>query len=402
MFLSFFAKGQVNLVPNPSFEIYSSCPDNNSQIKKAIGWDTLKAGGGGTPDFYHACDPLNAFSTPYQIFSFQNTKSGLGYSDLVLYASQIANVREYMQSKLIHKLQNNKSYCVTAFVNLTNYSTCGIDKIGFYFDNGSVYAPWGTVTSNSIIPQVENSTGVITDTLNWIKIQGTFVANGTEEYISIGNFRYDTQINIISTSTNIAQHATYYFDDISVIEAETKAYAGQDKLICLGDSIFIGRTPEIGLECSWFNNNTQIAEGAGIWVKPDTIQHYVVKQDVCGLISYDTVKISIKDDVLCYLNTGSNTLEIPNTFTPNNDGINDTFYISLGINNYLNRFEVYNRWGNLIHQTIQTNKQSNNVLWDGRTTSGEPCSDGVYFYVLKYTDASGTDQNLKGHINLFR
>ncbi len=42
------------------------------------------------------------------------------------------------------------------------------------------------------------------------------------------------------------------------------------------------------------------------------------------------------------------------------------------------------------------------VHWDGRTTSGLECSDGVYFYVLHYTDNAGELQKKKGNITLIR
>jgi len=108
------------------------------------------------------------------------------------------------------------------------------------------------------------------------------------------------------------------------------------------------------------------------------------------------VQVNIKD-VNCNPIINS---EIPNTFTPNDDGINDTWYFNLGSDVTLNDFEVYNRWGNLIKKLeIAT---SNYILWDGYTTSGASCSDGIYFYVLKYTDAKGVVQNKKGFISLFR
>jgi hypothetical protein len=41
-------------------------------------------------------------------------------------------------------------------------------------------------------------------------------------------------------------------------------------------------------------------------------------------------------------------------------------------------------------------------LWDGLTTSGEPCTDGVYFYTLKCVDANGDEQKKNGYITLIK
>jgi gliding motility-associated-like protein len=391
----FVSKSQVNLVSNPSFETYSSCPTSQSQIKFATGWDTLKAGGGGTPDYFNACDMSTAFSVPYNLFSFQYAKTGQGYGMIVLYYTQFQDSREYIQTKLLQKLSPNKTYCVSAYVNLNNFSNLAIDQIGLYFDDGTVNSMPGTVT-NPVIPQILSPMGLfITDTLNWTKIQNTFIANGTEEYLTIGNFKTDALTNSDTLQTGIGYYALYYIDNISVIEINSKANAGVDKTICAGDSAFIGTNEEV-LDCQWFSNNIQIAQGAGIWVKPTTNQQYVIKQDICGTLSYDTVQVSIK---VINCNPVVNS-EIPNTFTPNGDGVNDTWHFNLGSDVIINEFEVYNRWGNLIKKLEIDN--SNYILWDGYTTSGESCSDGIYFYVLKYTDAKDEVQNKKGFISLFR
>lgn len=94
------------------------------------------------------------------------------------------------------------------------------------------------------------------------------------------------------------------------------------------------------------------------------------------------------DDVSIIACDDNNSL-IPNIFTPNNDGVNDVWEIK-GLENQF--CIIYNRWGNKIHE-ITTNK----IMWDGSTTSGEKCSDGTYFYLIKTAD-----QNYKGFIQLVR
>jgi gliding motility-associated-like protein len=388
-----FITAQVNLVLNPSFEIYSICPTSQSQIKFATGWDTLKAGGGGTPDYFNACDMSTAFSMPYNLFSFQYAKTGQGYSMIVLYYTLFQDSREYIQTKLLKKLSPNKTYCVSAYVNLNNFSNLAIDQIGIYFDDGTVNSMPGSVV-NGAIPQIVSPTSsFITDTLNWTKIQGTFIANGTEEYLTIGNFKTDALTNSDTLQTGIGYYSLYYIDDVSVVEINSNANAGQDKTICVGDSTFIG-TNEEALNCQWFTNNIQIAQSAGIWVKPTNNQQYIIKQDVCGNISYDTVQVSIKD-INCNPIINS---EIPNTFTPNGDGVNDVWYVDLKNNTNVS-YTIYNRWGTIVKQN-ELNTQTF-VQWDGRTTSGERVSVGVYYFVLEYLDKNGDKIKTPGYINLF-
>ena len=82
---------------------------------------------------------------------------------------------------------------------------------------------------------------------------------------------------------------------------------------------------------------------------------------------------------------------IANVFTPNNDGANDVWRCDFSSFETVN-CSIYNRWGNLI---FQSNKQI--IQWDGRTTSGINCEDGIYFYCIE-TEA----EKHKGHIQLIR
>lgn len=89
------------------------------------------------------------------------------------------------------------------------------------------------------------------------------------------------------------------------------------------------------------------------------------------------------------------TLILPNVFTPNFDSINDVFKPRLDEITEMS-FSIYNRYGNLIFETNRLNG-----FWDGRTTSGEPCTDGVYFCVLTATGVDGKKYKEKTFVQLF-
>lgn len=92
---------------------------------------------------------------------------------------------------------------------------------------------------------------------------------------------------------------------------------------------------------------------------------------------------------------GISNLVLPNVFTPNYDSINDVFRPVLDEITEL-EFSIFNRYGNLIFE----NKRLNG-FWDGRTTSGEPCNDGVYFCVINATGVDGKKYKEKTFIQLF-
>ncbi len=82
--------------------------------------------------------------------------------------------------------------------------------------------------------------------------------------------------------------------------------------------------------------------------------------------------------------------DLPNVFTPNGDNVNDVFKLT-NCGAILNT-SIYNRWGNLVFQT-----ENQNHFWDGRTTSGEECVDGIYYYIIETKE-----KTLKGFIHLIR
>jgi gliding motility-associated-like protein len=83
-------------------------------------------------------------------------------------------------------------------------------------------------------------------------------------------------------------------------------------------------------------------------------------------------------------------LVYPNIITANLDGVNDLWYIQ-GFNASLDSVTIHNRWGQLVYQSTDICK------WDG-ADHGEPCIDGVYYFVHKREN-----KNIKtGFIQLVR
>lgn len=86
-------------------------------------------------------------------------------------------------------------------------------------------------------------------------------------------------------------------------------------------------------------------------------------------------------------------IKIPNIFTPNNDGDNDLFLVSLsGYQNY--KCSIFNRWGNLMFET-----DAPQISWDGRTAAGTLVPTGTYFCVIEFITPSGNYTH-KGTVNV--
>lgn len=332
--LAFGLNAQVNCIANGGFEYVSNCGDiNGSFITEATPWDTLKNGGGGgypmNTCFYPnqtSCAPANLNGGGYQ-----QPRTGDGYLYLVYLKytpNPTVNWRWYAQQKMTHKLTTGKSYCVTYWASLINYVNYAVDELGAYFDDGSIQSiAWSKEAPAN--PQVKSPSGVFyMDTLNWMKVQGTFVANGTEEYITLGNFRYTAATTFTALDgNNTAGIASYFIDDVSVIETDLPAYAGPDIWGIPTNTVYLGREREIGLDddCFWYklpNTTTAIDTAAGTTITvATTTETYMVKQDICGNIKYDTVVVYasgvgiseigiIKNNVVVYPSPANDILNV--------------------------------------------------------------------------------------------
>ncbi len=90
------------------------------------------------------------------------------------------------------------------------------------------------------------------------------------------------------------------------------------------------------------------------------------------------------------------SLEIPNVFTPNNDGTNDFFTIkSSGVKEIT--LQVFNRWGEKLYDFAGAK-----AAWDGLTGQGGVVPDGTYFYFVKATGFDDKQIEKNGTVNLFR
>jgi gliding motility-associated-like protein len=89
-------------------------------------------------------------------------------------------------------------------------------------------------------------------------------------------------------------------------------------------------------------------------------------------------------------------LDVPNVFTPNNDGVNDDFIlVAKNIDDF--KITILNRWGN---QISNYSGDVHSYTWDG-TYNGTKVPDGNYFYVIEYSTNKNKIER-SGHITLLR
>lgn len=95
--------------------------------------------------------------------------------------------------------------------------------------------------------------------------------------------------------------------------------------------------------------------------------------------------------------TEETSIYIPNTFTPNGDGLNDIFFI-YGRSIKSMELKIFNRWG---QELFTSNDQAKG--WNGKTNNNSiDAPQGVYAYTIYYKDFLGEEYELTGQVNLIR
>lgn len=160
------------------------------------------------------------------------------------------------------------------------------------------------------------------------------------------------------------------------------ADAGPDKLIFAGETVQLTATASGSNNFQWmpasFISDAMVLQPL---VNPPADAQYVLEvTSSCGTDT-DTVDVKVFKD-----------LYIPNAFTPNGDGLNDTWNIP-AIGAYP-AFEVrvFGRWGQLVYYAKNAMRP-----WDGRL-KGSPIPMGAYIYVISLNG----EKNLRGTIMLIR
>jgi hypothetical protein len=367
-------------VPNPSFEDSIDC--TNSSIRNSPPWCPV---GKYSALHFLKCQSDPYSTTPFQYIdncfqSYQIPRTGTAYCVLGIYnMNSASNYDVFPQVKLIDTLKLNKIYCVTFYVSLWNYCKYSFDKLGARLSSTSfpcIVAGTNTMTiAGSYTPQIVSPAGVqLDDTLNWMEVSGTYLANGTETYLTIGDFFLQAQHSIVQTyPSNCNGVADYYLDDVSVEEVEI-AKAKNDTLIYAMDSVVIGANnseaalfnwqPTAGLSCTNCPNPK---------ASPTVNTTYTVTKTQCKVATTDVITISVSS-------VGINELSIHNAIILQPNPTNGIINIDSKFE--MQRIEVMNVAGQMLFSETVNKKDYQLQLQD--------LAEGIYFVRVVYANGLGT------------
>jgi hypothetical protein len=215
LILNLRVQAQSNLVPNPSFETFTSCPVSTGSIVQAVNWYNPNTG---SADYFNSCVPAGGlFDLPQNFIGNQNAyTNGAAYAGVVAWmAGGGTPYREYIQTQLISPLVAGQTYYLSFYVSRAETDGIVTDDFGAYVSASAISL--ANSSNFSVTPQVANPQGLfLTDSVNWTLISGAFMAAGGEQYITIGNFTDDATISkdTVPGSTPVPSIAYYYIDEV--------------------------------------------------------------------------------------------------------------------------------------------------------------------------------------------
>jgi hypothetical protein len=228
---SFSVEAQ-NLVPNYSFEDTIQCPTQGNQVNGYVA-DWTAGGLGGQSYFDSICNVSgSAVGVPLNTWGYQYPHTGVAYTGIYTFFPPPPpsrpyhyNERDYLQVKLIDTLIKGSKYFVAFFVSLADSSKEACNNMGAYFSDSSLV--YNGSVKPYLTPQVANDTShQLTDKINWMKISGSFTAQGGEAYMVIGNFTDDKHcdsvfVNSPSSYKNYNWNLAYYYIDDVIVTTDS-------------------------------------------------------------------------------------------------------------------------------------------------------------------------------------
>jgi gliding motility-associated-like protein len=144
-------------------------------------------------------------------------------------------------------------------------------------------------------------------------------------------------------------------------------------------------TPASGLSC---------LDCANPYCKPQFTTKYKVSViDSNGCASSRDITVT----VIC----NDKNYFIPNTFSPNGDGMNDVFYPRGSGINRIQSMRIFNRWGEMVFEKRNFVANEASEGWDGRV-KGKPADQDVYVYIIEFICDNAAIVPIRGNVALIR
>ena len=296
-------------------------------------------------------------------------------------------------------LGNDTTLCTGTELTLNAYS---LNAVSYLWQDNSSQSTYRVTEPGTYWVSVTNSNGCINRDTIVIQYDSIISVNLGNDTVICSNKSYTLSPgNFLTYIWQDGSNSPYYTVDHSGVYWVTVSGEGG----CLGSdtiSVTLFNPPSINI-----GNDTIICPGELInldpgegyftylWQDGSTQQTYQVNNAGQYWVEVFDGNCTVSDTIIVSACTLPSNILVPNVFTPNSDGVNDSFY---AIGNNINDFEItiYNRWGQAI---FHANTLSDS--WNGKF-KGKDCPTGVYFYIIFYKDDLKKKHHMEGSITLIR
>ena len=206
---------QENLVPNWSFEEFTSCPQNVGEIKCSPWFSATIT----TPDFYTTCGIAGLSGVPVNSYGNQNAFDGVSYMGINLNADD--GYREYISIRLKRPLLSLRTYLLKFYVSASDWAKYPSNNLGAYFVTDTVGIPLQIMNGGT--PAIISSSNVvfsellISEETNWVELSFEYKARGCEEFLIIGNFLPQNETSF-GQNSGPGIDSYYFIDAVSLVE----------------------------------------------------------------------------------------------------------------------------------------------------------------------------------------
>ncbi len=205
---------------------------------------------------------------------------------------------------------------------------------------------------------------------------------------------------VYTLSVQDANGCTRSWEGLVIQPGESLALdAGPDREVDPGALVSLAVTSPLALaQVQWSATDPlQCATCTATALGPVTVSQWVTVQGwtAAGCTATDGLQITLRE-------TDIPAVYIPNSFSPNGDGINDVFAVyGNGQVRTVRHLAVYDRWGNALYQQSHLPVNDPSAGWDG-TFRGRLMDPGVYVYVIELELSDGSVRVYKGDVTVVR
>lgn len=210
-----------NLVPNSSFEAMDMPCVGMVSFSNLSDWYGPQCSSGAA--YFHPCSSANGWpqaGAPVNQWGQQQAFAGDAYASTFTYAYEAPfPIVHYLVTALAQPLVAGQEYCFGLYANLAGRSAFRSGSLSALFVD---YQPSVCLGEDTLFWQSEAQVSLdlsTVDTTYWSSLDGSFVADGGEQYLVIGNFSPPSSpdTTFLGWSSAPAQRAVYFLDLVSLI-----------------------------------------------------------------------------------------------------------------------------------------------------------------------------------------